>query len=461
MATFGQARALAQQYPHDQYFNWQPPGKHISVEVRLDIIEAINREVMEAFRVVPVRGAEIGGILLGNAGLGGKTVLRIERHVPVPCAYATGPAYRFSESDEIRFAETVAQFQTGREKLRVAGLYRSHTRKDLFLSPDDVALWGNYLPSAESVFLLIKPFVTRPNVGGFFFREEGQVHATKSYLEFPFQPSPTGGATANRPADSISEAIPPRREELSPAIIPLKPAAGNLSPRAEPALFDGFASASAHRRTRWPWLVLSVLLVVTILALFGLTGSGILSFPLRGNGKAVPYSLGLEATENGNQVKIRWDRKSRAIAEAQRGVLSISDGTFRKDLELEANELRTGSLSYAALTPQINFRLEVFTDKRSSVSQTLTFNGSVGEETPPVPETPLLIVRETPVPSPATEKSRNFRYFSIPGRQSVSKRAPVFIPPAPAAQIEPSPPKNEANPAPAAEIDIGRPAARR
>jgi len=466
VATFGQARAITQQYADHQYFNWQPPGKLISVEVRLDIIDAINRDVMEAFHTVPVRGAEIGGILLGNVEQGAKTVLHIERHVPVPCMYATGPSYRFSESDEIRFAETLAQFQAGREKLRLVGLYRSHTRKDLFLSAYDLAFWGNYLPSAESVFLLVKPFVTRPNVGGFFFREQGQVHATKSYLEFPFQSSQTGAAPAEPLADSIPEATPPRHDDLSLAVIPPRPAVDNLSRRTEPALFDSFASVPAHSRTRWPWLALPGLLVVTILALFGLTGSGILSLPLGENRKAVParaYSLGLEATENGAQVKIRWDRQSPAIAEAQRGVLSISDGTFRKDLELEANELRTGSLSYAALTPQIDFRLEVFTDKRSSVSQTLTFNGSVGEQTPPVQETPLLVVHEIPVPSPPAEKSRSFRYLSIPGRQPVSKLAaePVSNPRAPAAQTVPSPPKNEANPAQATEIEIGRPAARR
>lgn len=555
MASLATAPAFAEASHTAEYLHWQPAGKLFAAELRIDVVDTLNRQVMEAFKALPVRGAEVGGLLLGYVERAANTVVYIQGHVPVPCSYAHGPSYRLTPDEESRFAEIIAQPRAAVGQLSIVGLYRSHTRKDLSLNAEDLALWESCLPTETSMFLLVRPFASRANVGGIFFRERGQVRESKSYLEFPFQrpetaaaltepladplprdplpadwrrgthlladpvpdsglrgtrlrgthlaadPLPETGAWGTRlrgehlPADRLpvdplhtdglrTDGLPldrlptdhtnrprgerpARADNLTQAVVP----PGNSleyrvsGPESVPS--NSFVQAPESNRAPWPRLALPGFVVVAILSLFAFAASGILSLPLERSRKtpARAYSLGLEATENGNQVKVRWDRKSPLIGRARRGVLSITDGTFVRDLELDGAELQNGSLSYACLTKRVNFRLEVFADNQTSASQILTFKAAGPPQAPTDPAQAIANSGAAPVKT-------TFPYLSIPaeGRQPIvaaPRRAQISAAKRPrrvlSSDVRAVPVKagREVAQTPATEIEISRPAPRR
>ena len=61
----------------------------------------------------------------------------------------------------------------------------------------------------------------------------------------------------------------------------------------------------------------------------------------------------------GDFLRVSWKGSAPAIGEAQRAVLRIEDGQYRKELELDPGQLRSGSVAYLPVTGDVNFRLEL------------------------------------------------------------------------------------------------------
>lgn len=71
--------------------------------------------------------------------------------------------------------------------------------------------------------------------------------------------------------------------------------------------------------------------------------------------------LGLSAKRRAADWRVRWNRN--AVANAIRGRLTISDGSVRKELELDAAELLNGSIIYTSDASDVVLRLEVVTSE--------------------------------------------------------------------------------------------------
>jgi len=81
-----------------------------------------------------------------------------------------------------------------------------------------------------------------------------------------------------------------------------------------------------------------------------------------------PYRLSLTVTPAGSDLEVKWDRQSRVIRKAVKGILTIEDGNYRRPIELDADRLRGGSeLVYRHYSDHVRFRLEVFLKDSSSV----------------------------------------------------------------------------------------------
>jgi hypothetical protein len=163
------------------FFAWEPPEERISIQLRLDVMERMERDVIEAFKALPKRGAEVGGLLLGRAEQGDPRRVFINDFVPVACEYRRGPSYFLSETDLAELERTLSRCQS-----RVVGFYRSHTRPNLSLDEEDRQRIHTYFSGPSNVFLLIKPLSITNCVAGFFFWREGVVHGEASHLEFRF-----------------------------------------------------------------------------------------------------------------------------------------------------------------------------------------------------------------------------------------------------------------------------------
>jgi hypothetical protein len=59
---------------------------------------------------------------------------------------------------------------------------------------------------------------------------------------------------------------------------------------------------------------------------------------------------------------------------AQRGVLTITDGTYSTTVDLDVAQLQNPSVFYRNMSSAVKFRLEVFTKERNTVSETLEWS---------------------------------------------------------------------------------------
>src|ERR1035438_9794061 len=166
---------------------WEPADKAISIRLSLDVVDRMQQDVMRGFGAVPKRGAEVGGVLLGRAIAGDKTVVTIDDYVLVPIEYKRSPSYLLSEEDARNFATAVEGAGSSPDPLlRPLGYFRSHTRDGVGLGPEDIAILGLHFPGPEAVALIIKPYATKVSQAGFYFKENGEFQSGPPLLEFSF-----------------------------------------------------------------------------------------------------------------------------------------------------------------------------------------------------------------------------------------------------------------------------------
>ena len=407
-----------------EYYVWEVPGKPVRVCLSHQAIDHLLTEAMRGLGLLPRHGAEVGGLLLGTVEAGEIPTTRVEEVIPVPIEYAFGPFYAFSENDKAAFRELLRQWQppSGRP-MHAVGFYRTGTREPMALSQHDLWLFAHYFRDPSDVALLIRPRAMRSSTGGFFIREQGQIHAESSYLEFPMraaapaaragrgtapepqpEPEPPPPASDEAPAEAPMDvplpaflsAPPPRKKRewrywkraaKEPPAVPAP--AEEEGPAVPPAVEE--VKPARPRQPLWAswWVLIPILTCVYLVV-------GILGFamarglrPSPGRPSAPPrdpYALSLLVVEYGENLSLTWDRNSPAIAHAERAVLTIADGDQSKSLDLDQSMLRRQgySVAYHRVTDRVAFRLEVFLKGRRSVSESWEFSGSgaAAAETP-------------------------------------------------------------------------------
>ena len=211
------------------YFVWEVPGERVVVHVRLEVMVRLEWEVRRGFRSVPKRGAEVGGLLLGTTEDGFPTIVRVEDFEAVPCNYQFGPSFQLGEDDGSAFDSACERRQSSASpSAHAVGYFRSHTREDLALDANDLAILDRLFPNPSHVALLVKPHATEACVAGFFFRDGG-AFPPATPLEFPFgQPELLSEEAAPPP--------PPRAEPESMVSEPLEAVSSEFpAPVAIPA----------------------------------------------------------------------------------------------------------------------------------------------------------------------------------------------------------------------------------
>jgi hypothetical protein len=368
------ATPVSAEIPQSQFYEWAVPEKQISVQLSFEIMAALNREALKSLGAAR-GGAENGGVLLGKkrAEPDGRRTVTIEDFRPVPCSHERGPSYGLSDAEKKALEELLAK-----PPAEVVGYYRSHTRKGLFLSAEDLALCSAYFAGPANVFLLIKPFATRPCVGGFFFWESGTIHSEAPYQEFPFEQSGWGERVLEAEPDRPAEAV---ADEAPEVVLP------------------------PPRRSRWFWMGLAALLLLiaggaafTILRISK-------SRTETADANAVARALNLSVTDTGKELQVTWNRQSMPVLAAERAVLTIIDGDFRKDLDFDKEQVQNASVLYVRITGDVTFRLEVFSSAQTSTTDVVRF--VTAAPAPPVAPLPMaeapkpLSRPQPPPPSPA------------------------------------------------------------
>lgn len=350
------------------FYEWKVAGSPVAIRLSLAAIERLSAAMTNGQGAAPKRGQEVGGVLLGRAEIGETTTVVIEDCEPVECEHRRGPSYVLSASDRKRLEKVLRRRRGDR---RVVGFYRSHTRPGLYLDQDDWAIIGDYFSNPSQVSLLVRPDAGKAATAGFFFWEEGDIHRQSTYLEFPLS-----SAEILKQGGRVIEA----------------------TPQAKPA------RVRPHQ-TRWR----AALAVVSGLAVFALLEYQILDVLHQRSAAAAAPSPALTIERAGRYMRVDWDRSAPAVRKAARGVLSISEGSYRKDLELTAQQLRSGSVTYAPRGNEVSVRLELL-GSLATVSKSLRFAD------PPLPIAPPPVQAEAkaappPVPAEAAARPKPRRAF--------------------------------------------------
>jgi hypothetical protein len=380
---------FADREPAPDYFSWRVEGKPVDIRLDFDVIDRLEAEVLQAFGSASRMGSEVGGLLLGSVlpGPHGNTVHITDFElVPLPSApLRYVPA---GDQDAEAFRQVVETWAWTPDKATyVVGMFRSHTGEGLALVDVDYDLFERFLPDPSAVILLVKPYATRACQAGFFFREEGGIRGSASYLEFPF-----------RRRDLISQ-LPPQPESApAPLATDFAPATEGISSMAtassvlglgqekpEPMPSDDLKfglptsrqdDASGKRiRTGWVWIPLSFIFLLLGVVLGFQVALSVRSHIPAGF-RQDPYALNLSISPAGDSLHVRWDRNAPAVQAATRGWLIIQDGGAQKTVDLDATQLQSGSVIYRRASASVRFRLEVLAGGRVTVGESLDFRSA-------------------------------------------------------------------------------------
>ncbi len=86
-------------------------------------------------------------------------------------------------------------------------------------------------------------------------------------------------------------------------------------------------------------------------------------------------TLNLQASDNGGQVRIEWNKSAGPVISAERASVLIVDGDRKSTTALTPDGLRAGNLVYRRQTPDLEIRLRVFGPNADPVQELTRLTG--------------------------------------------------------------------------------------
>jgi hypothetical protein len=366
----------------ESYFVPNVPDSSPAVQISLSLIHRLGFEVLEAFKSVPKRGLEIGGILLGRVlpapTDGFRSTILVEEFEPVESEHEQGPSYLLSERDKLLFEQSVSRHRNQPAgEPRPVGFFRSQTRGGFDFDEHDIGIAQSLFSREASVCLLIKPSADGANQGRIGIWSES---ALESFETFPFR------AAALRDGGFPITAPPAKRGSVTaevPAAIPSEAktvAVTNPAPRWQ----TGWVRDSA---------VLLGLAAALLFAAF-LTRSGghtdVPTSPTRQAGPAREEDISLNVERRNGSAVLTWNHASPAVQRAESGLLVIVDAGKQQELRLDRTELETGRIVYVPGSNDVSFRMHLMAPGHSSIESVRSLAGilpgdAAGTQTPARP----------------------------------------------------------------------------
>jgi hypothetical protein len=366
---------------------WKTPDGRLVIECAPEVAEGLLVEALGGLGLLSRgRGVETGGILLGWTRRQGETRwVRIEDFRPVPCVHALGPGYLLSEAEqaELRQIAAARAARSGRRQYLV-GYWRSHTRGELSLRPEELGLLTDLRRYGCEIAVLIEPRGAGPGVAAVFAPEEGSFRPGPPAAMFPV------GPVRRRPGHRATERSrkPAGPSDSADAGVPEAPAVEEVAPPVPEFRFTLFDSGAGHqpqprtRKGRW--------IIAALLALVGLGGAGAYAVSrgyvripspewLPWGAPKDPYGLGLRVEKVGENLRVEWDATSPAIRKAEKAILVIADGDRMRVAELDRGHLQSGNAVYRPLGDWVSFRIELRWG-RQSLSEAVEWEADFGGE---------------------------------------------------------------------------------
>jgi hypothetical protein len=372
------------------FYHWNAPDQLIAISLNINLIDRLALAVMEAFKSIPKRGLEVGGLLLGRVESDNGQLCVIEDHEFLHSEHLHGPSFSLSPSDREQLASLAAQWSPQTNPgFHLVGLFRSDTRLDHRFDEQDATLARELLPEGSGVFLLIKPCTGGLTKATFGILQDGALSATG---DFPFQT----GALRDGPYPMISmpvhSTVTERRLTLThnAAAEPSQDdAVIHAVPIGEGAVFErrkrlrrGSAlrwnslnlNPIRERRLRqWGWIpVVAASAVIAVLIAMRHASAPIQPSLLPAVANAAVTTsprvdtVALNVEHAGRELKLTWNHLADVIRQAEYATLQIRDGQSTRELRLDRDELQTGSVRYLPKTGDVHFQFRVVTQSGSA-----------------------------------------------------------------------------------------------
>ena len=293
---------------------------------------------------------------------------------------------------------------------KVVGFYRTIAPGTGMMMDADRELAADLFRDISSVFLLIE--TERNHIGDarFCFWGETELFDWPMML-FPFDDQLLAAKESRRRAGLLQEAnAAGSRLDSGVAGIPVAlPAPAKTKPAAK-------RSATVGRLVA-PAMLVCLLAVIGAFAYFKLKPTPAVPPP---QAEAVPVevkpTLGLVVERRGNSLMVTWDGSADVISRANFGMLLIRGDSASRDIPLTADELRGGSLVYAALADRVRFQLNVVAGEQV-VRESLTV------VLPQSPGGVTKVLSTSAVRAPVADSSAATAHTSRPEEQPAPVRA--------------------------------------
>lgn len=339
MASPSVAR-LAEARP--QYVRLSPGDSSYTIELSAEFLQRLAREVAAAEQ----SGIETGGLLIGSWGIGPAPTIRVEDFEPIPPRPEDGPVYLLSPQQQDQFATTRQRLATG--KNNVVGFFRSHLRSGPFaLSLADKGLLWKQFRTDHYLALLVD--AREPHKASLFVSAGGRIVFHSALSAIP---------PDDRPAEPVSEAFPLPVAEPLPLPVP-EPAPLADAPEPKP------------RRGMSPEL-----LTLCAVLLFAL---GVVLWPAWETTFGGPWAiasstdLALGVQRHGQNLHVTWNRDMPEIGRAEGATLTITDGSYRSEVQLRKDDLKFGTVDYAYKTARVEANLAVKMQDSTSLVQSVVW----------------------------------------------------------------------------------------
>ncbi|MFL6351058.1 MAG: hypothetical protein ACJ74Z_04295 [Bryobacteraceae bacterium] len=361
-------------------FRWSP-----------DAVRRLDEDIEWALTSNPTGTAEVAGVLLGSIG----PISEITDCQPVLLMQPKDHAYALAGPGRSEFERAIAAFPSVPEGQRsVIGFYRSQTGDALDLTEDDLGLARACFRNSSPVVLLIQRTANGSSSANLFSGDQGEVlhqfhfledaSALENKLALPRWLELWQSLSAEDPPDMVGqETATPEDTTVSTRTLrppdPVLESTPILATGKAQENFDPLEKAS----NRSPVFLVATALVVAILTGYlMLRGSarvkqevGIGRPAIQGtkSGGSHTAGLALRAERHGDDVRLDWDRTSPVLAAATGGLLSIRDGKGReKQVMLDGNLLRTGSVIYRPVHGDVFLRLVIFGQQGAKLDESVS-----------------------------------------------------------------------------------------
>jgi len=362
---------------------WTDASRKFEIYLRPGVMRRLGTEAWVAFKRIPRRGLEIGGVLLGRADCReDTTTFWIEGFAAVESEHRSGPSYVLSESDLGHLEEEIRK--NGSASI---GIFRSQTRSEqLVIQEPDAALLERYFDSTDAVFLMVGPV---PGKGALFIRANGNVRCVH---EFPLESLSSvlkgsqhlhshDAAAPPNPGPEISSAVTRVVRQLdAPKVDTLTTDPGTFvdSPEAPLPFIPHEHPVEAPKKEqsdsigtiltmkpvrssgvkRGAWIVAAALAVLLVTAALSVRSYSTPRSSAPASSALEFIQLGVE--RDGSSLRVHWDQHSPTLRGATRAVLHVQDGEIQVDRILTASDLSTGSVAYEPKNSELAFRLDVY-----------------------------------------------------------------------------------------------------